>query len=89
MHGVWQQCWLAKASKYGWQPFRSVGDPVGLHISFHWAALAKTYKQLWRRLRSHNIECCTRGGRIRISLAPYNDESDVNAVSEALAGADS
>jgi selenocysteine lyase/cysteine desulfurase len=33
--------------------------------------------------------CGTRGGRIRISLAPYNDERDVNAVSEALAGAGS
>jgi hypothetical protein len=30
------------------------------------------------RLRTHNIVCSTRGGRIRFSLAPYNDESDVN-----------
>jgi selenocysteine lyase/cysteine desulfurase len=33
--------------------------------------------------------CGTRGGRIRISLAPYNDESDVNALIEALARAQS
>jgi selenocysteine lyase/cysteine desulfurase len=31
--------------------------------------------------------CGTRGGRIRISLAPYNDASDVNTLTEAFASA--
>jgi selenocysteine lyase/cysteine desulfurase len=36
------------------------------------------------RLRSRNIVCGIRGGRMRISLAPYNDASDVNTLIEAL-----
>jgi cysteine desulfurase/selenocysteine lyase len=77
------------AGKYGWQPFRSARDPAG---SAHIISLGhprENVQALVERLRSHNIVCGTRGGRIRISLAPYNDESDVNALIEALAGAGS
>jgi cysteine desulfurase/selenocysteine lyase len=80
---------VSEASKYGWQPFRNVGDPA---VSSHIISLGRpreSVQAIVGRLRSHNIVCSTRGGRIRISLAPYNDESDVNAVSEALAGAGS
>jgi selenocysteine lyase/cysteine desulfurase len=37
------------------------------------------------RLRSQNIVCGIRRGRIRISLAPYNDASDVDTLVEVLA----
>jgi cysteine desulfurase / selenocysteine lyase len=80
---------VSEAAKYGWQPFRSVGDPAG---SLHIISLGrprKSVQAMVERLRSHNIVCSTRGGRIRISLAPYNDESDVNALIEAFAGAGS
>ena len=79
---------VSEASKYGWQPFRSVGDPAGSHI-ISLGHVSESVQATVERLRTHNIVCGTRGGRIRISLAPYNDESDVNAVSEALAGAGS
>jgi selenocysteine lyase/cysteine desulfurase len=78
---------VSKASKYGWQPFRGVGDAAG---SLHLISLGharESVQAIVERLRSHNIVCGTRGGRIRISLAPYNDESDVNALIEAFAGA--
>jgi selenocysteine lyase/cysteine desulfurase len=71
-------------SQYGWQPFRSVGDPAG---SAHIISLGRpreSAQAIVERLRSHNIVCGTRGGRIRISLAPYNDASDVNALGEAF-----
>jgi selenocysteine lyase/cysteine desulfurase len=80
---------VSEASKYGWQPFRNVGDPAW---SPHILSLGRPRESLQatvERLRSHNIVCGTRGGRIRISLAPYNDESDVNALIEAFAGAGS
>jgi len=80
---------VGEASKYGWQPFRSVGDPAGSPHIISLGCPRESVLAIVERLRGHNIVCSTRGGRIRISLAPYNDESDVNAVSEALAGAGS
>jgi cysteine desulfurase/selenocysteine lyase len=80
---------VSNAGKYGWQPFRSVGDPAG---SPHIISLGHTRESvpaIVERLRNHNIVCGTRGGRIRISLAPYNDESDVTALVEAFARAGS
>ena len=77
---------VSKASKYGWQPFRNVGDPAGSPHIISLGRPRESVQATVERLRNHNIVCSTRGGRIRISLAPYNDESDVNAVSEVLAG---
>jgi cysteine desulfurase / selenocysteine lyase len=74
-------------SKHGWQPFRSVGDPAR---SPHIIALGRpreNVQAIVERLRSHNIVCGTRGGRVWISLAPYNDASDVDTLVEALARA--
>ncbi len=78
---------VSEASKHGWQPFRSAGDPAG---SSHIISLGRPrdrVQAIVNRLRSQNIVCGTRGGRIRISLAPYNDESDINALVEAFARA--
>ena len=75
------------AIRNGWEPFRSVGDPAG---SPHIISLGRPHESLQaivEGLRSHNIVCGIRGGRIRISLAPYNDASDVNTLIEALARA--
>ena len=75
------------AGKYGWQPFRSVGDLAG---SPHIISLGHPRERVHatvERLRCQNIVCGTRGGRIRISLAPYNDASDVDTLVEALATA--
>jgi selenocysteine lyase/cysteine desulfurase len=80
---------IRDASKHGWQPFRGVDDPAGSpHIlSLHHPG--RSAEATVERLRSYNIVCGTRGGRIRISLAPYNDASDVNTLVEALANAGS
>jgi cysteine desulfurase / selenocysteine lyase len=75
------------ASKYGWLPFRSLEDPAG---SPHIISLDRprgSVQAIVEGLRSQNIVCGIRGGRIRISLAPYNDASDVNTLVEALARA--
>jgi cysteine desulfurase / selenocysteine lyase len=74
-------------SKYDWQPFRSVGDPAGSPHIISLGHPRESVQAIVERLRSHNIICGTRGGRIRISLAPYNDGSDVNALVEAFARA--
>jgi selenocysteine lyase/cysteine desulfurase len=80
---------VSEASKYGWQPFRSVGDPAGSAHIISLGRPGESVPAIVERLRSHNIVCSTRGGRIRISLAPYNNESDVNTLIEAFAGATS
>src|SRR3984893_1588521 len=78
---------VSEAAKYGWQPFRSVGDPAGSPHIISLGRPRKSVQAMVERLRSHNIVCGTRGGRIRISLAPYNDASDVNTLIEAFARA--
>ena len=80
---------VSEAAKFGWQPFRSVGDPAGSPHIISLGRPRESVQAMVERLRSHNIVCSTRGGRIRISLAPYNDESDVNTLLEAFAGAGS
>jgi cysteine desulfurase/selenocysteine lyase len=80
---------ISRASKNGWQPFRGVGYPAGSPHLISLGRPRESVEAIVERLRSDNIVCGTRGRRIRISLAPYNDESDVNALIEALAGAGS
>jgi cysteine desulfurase/selenocysteine lyase len=80
---------VSDVSQYGWQPFRNVGDPAGCPHIISLGHPCESLHAIVERLRSHNIVCSTRGGRIRISLAPYNDESDVNALIEAFARAGS
>jgi len=76
---------VGDASKYGWQAFRSFDDPAGSPHIISLGSPRENVHAIVEGLRSHNIVCGTRGGRIRISLAPYNDASDVNNLIEALA----
>ena len=78
---------VSDASKYGWEPFRSVGDPAGSPHIISLGHPRESVQGTVEGLRSHSIVCGIRGGRIRISLAPYNDASDVNTLIEALARA--
>jgi cysteine desulfurase/selenocysteine lyase len=78
---------VSEASTYGWQPFRSVSDPAASPHIISLGHPRESVQTIVDRLRSHNIVCGTRGGRIRISLAPYNDASDVDTLIEALASA--
>ena len=76
---------VSDARKYGWEPFRSVGDPAGSPHIISLSHPRESVPAIVEGLRSHNIVCGIRGGRIRISLAPYNDASDVDTLIEALA----
>ena len=48
MHGVWQQCWFAMPASMVGNRFVVLAILPGPHTSFHWATLAKAYKQLWK-----------------------------------------
>jgi cysteine desulfurase / selenocysteine lyase len=76
---------VSDASKYGWQPFRSLGDPAASPHIISLVHPRESVQAVVESLRGHNIVCGIRGGRIRISLAPYNDASDVNTLIEAFA----
>ena len=78
---------VSNASKYGWQPFRGVGDRAASPHIISLGHARENIQAIVERLRSDNIICGTRSGRLRISLAPYNDESDVNTLIEAFARA--
>jgi selenocysteine lyase/cysteine desulfurase len=78
---------VSHVGKYGWYPFRNVGDPAGSPHIVSLGCPHESAQVIVVRLRSQNIVCGIRGGRIRISLAPYNNAGDVDAFVEALARA--
>jgi cysteine desulfurase/selenocysteine lyase len=80
---------VSDASKYGWQPFRSLDDPAASPHIISLGHPRESVQAVLGSLRGHNIVCGIRGGRIRISLAPYNDASDVNSLIEAFSRAGS
>jgi cysteine desulfurase/selenocysteine lyase len=78
------QMLVENAGKQGWQPFRDLSDPAA---SPHIISLTRPGKDLGETpdaLRRANIVCSARGGRIRVSLAPYNDESDIESLVAVL-----
>jgi selenocysteine lyase/cysteine desulfurase len=75
---------VERANKQGWQPFRDLSDGAA---SPHIIALMRPGKELKATqdaLLRTKIVCSSRGGRIRVSLAPYNDESDIDSLLTAL-----
>jgi selenocysteine lyase/cysteine desulfurase len=78
---------VSNAGKIGWQPFRKAGDPAGSPHIISLGHPRESAQAIVEKLRSQKIVCGTRGGRIRISLAPYNNESDVHTLIEAFARA--
>jgi selenocysteine lyase/cysteine desulfurase len=74
------------ARENGWEPFH---DLHGVAASPHIISLGLSRKHAWEtveKLRDQGIICSARGQRIRVSLAPYNDASDVMKLLQALAG---
>ena len=72
------------AGQHGWHPFRALGDSAA---SSHIIALShqdKSAEDTVRILADHNVFCSARNGRVRVSLAPYNDESDIDAFIRVL-----
>jgi len=73
------------AREYGWEPFHDVHD---VSASPHIISLGhsrKRARESVEKLRDQRIICSARGERIRVSLAPYNDSSDVMKLFQTLA----
>jgi len=75
---------VESARKRGWQPFRDLSDPAA---SRHIISLLRPGAEIGATedaLRRANIITSSRGGRVRISLAPYNDEGDITSLVTTL-----
>lgn len=69
----------------GWTPFRV---PEDASASPHIVSLAHSgldARGALDALRRNRVVCGVRNGRVRVSLAPYNNSADVDAVIEVLA----
>jgi selenocysteine lyase/cysteine desulfurase len=74
------------AREYGWEPFHDVHDVAASPHIISPAHSRKRARETVEKLRDQRIICSARGERIRVSLAPYNDASDVMKLSQTLAG---
>ena len=73
------------ARALGWTPFRALEDASA---SPHIVSLTNSEAGAERAVdavRRNRIVCGVRNGRIRISLAPYNNRIDVDALIDVLA----
>ena len=74
------------AREYGWEPFHDVHSVAASPHIISLRHGRKRARETVEKLRDQRIICSARGKRIRISLAPYNDASDVMKLFQALAG---
>ena len=73
------------AHVHGWTPFRALEDASA---SPHIMSLTHPESGVGGAvgaLRRNHIVCGVRNGRIRVSLAPYNNSADVDAVIDSMA----
>jgi selenocysteine lyase/cysteine desulfurase len=68
----------------GWQPFHHRGNPAAAPHIVSLARPGEPSDGVLRRLRDEGIVCSARRGRLRVSLAPYNDGNDIAALAAAL-----
>ena len=69
---------------YGWHPFRPLDDPAASPHIISLGHQSNNLEEVAESLRTASIVCSSRAGRLRVSLAPYNDESDIARFTEAL-----
>lgn len=79
------QLLVAAAGSHGWQPFRQLDDAGASPHIISLAHPGADPADVSARLRAANIVCSIRDRRIRVSIAPYNDETDIESLSNALA----
>jgi len=75
---------IEEAAELGWLPYRS---PAASAACSHIVSLSnpdKPAEETMKALATRNIICSSRGGGIRVSIAPYNDENDIEMLIQAL-----
>ncbi|MBI5157870.1 MAG: aminotransferase class V-fold PLP-dependent enzyme [Acidimicrobiia bacterium] len=79
---------LEAAAANGWQPFRDIVDPAATAHLVSLTSPREAGASVVARLRTQEIVCSSRGDRVRVSLAPYNNEDDIAALAAAFAQSD-
>jgi selenocysteine lyase/cysteine desulfurase len=74
------------AREYGWEPFHDVHHVAASPHIISLGHMRKSARETVEKLRDQRVICSARGERIRVSLAPYNDASDVMRFLQVLAG---
>lgn len=69
----------------GWRPYRRPDDQAGSPHIVTLTRPAGSVAGVAERLRRRGIVCSSRGDRLRVSLALYNDHTDIEALANALA----
>lgn len=69
----------------GWRPFRDLDDPAASPHIISLASPGDDAVGILTRLRDNAIVCSYRRDRVRVSLAGYNNEGDIDALVNALA----
>ena len=69
---------------HGWHPLRQLNDPAASPHIISLARQGADLEKVSHQLRSVGIISSGRGGRLRISIAPYNDEDDITALADSL-----
>ena len=75
---------IKEAAEHGWLPYRSLGDSAACSHIISLSHPKRPLKKIMSALASRKIICSSRGGRIRVSIAPYNDENDIDMLIQAL-----
>ena len=73
-----------EAAELGWLPYRSPGDSAACSHIVSLSHPEKPVEESMKALAIRKIICSSRGGRIRVSIAPYNDENDIDMLIQAL-----
>jgi selenocysteine lyase/cysteine desulfurase len=81
-----QQALIQDAGALGWTPFRTSEDPSAAPHIVSLGHKGLRVEEAVEALRRNHVVCGVRNGRIRVSLAPYNDSGDVDTLVESLAG---
>lgn len=75
---------VAELGKYGWHAFRQPGDSSACSHIIAFSHPERGAEETAKYLADRNILCSARGGRIRVSIAPYNDENDIDLITQVL-----
>lgn len=75
---------VAELGNYGWHAFRHPGDSSACSHIVVFSHPGRKAEETAKDLADRSIVCSARGGRIRVSIAPYNDENDIDMITQVL-----
>lgn len=75
---------VEEVGRRGWAPFRSPADATTCPHIVALSHPGRSAEEVRNELADRKVVCSARGGRIRVSIAPYNDENDIDMITRLL-----